>query len=97
MKENLTFKLLTKGHIPEIAILGQQLNPGLTLEEVKAYQKEMFDFPNYHCFGVFIADKLIGISSGWITVRLYSGKQLEVDNVIINRDVQSKGFGKKFF
>lgn len=97
MKEKLTFKLLMKDDISEISILGQQLNPKLTLEEVKEHQKEMFNFPTYHCFGIFIKKKLIGISSGWITVRLYSGKQLEVDNVIIDSNIQSKGYGKKFF
>ena len=98
MKEhNLTFKLLTNDEINEIVVLGQQLNPKLTLEEVQAYQQEMFQFPSYNCFGLFVGEKLIGISSGWITVRLYSGKQLEVDNVIIDNNIQSKGYGKKFF
>lgn len=97
MKENLTFKLLTKDNISEISILAQELNPKLTLKEVKYYQKEMFDFTTYSCFGIFIEKKLIGISSGWITVRLYSGKQLEVDNVIIDSNIQSKGYGKQFF
>jgi GNAT superfamily N-acetyltransferase len=98
MKDNsLTFKLLTIKSIGQISVLGQKLNPKLTLEKVKEYQKEMFDFPTYKCFGLFLGDKLIGVSSGWITVRLYSGKQLEVDNVIIDNDIQSKGYGKKLF
>ena len=97
MIENLTFKLLTKANITEMAILGKQLHPKLTLEKVEEYQKKMFEFPNYYCFGMFLEHKLIGISNGWITVRLYSGKQLEVDNVVINDSFQSKGYGKKLF
>ncbi len=97
MDENLTFKLLTEAHIPEIAILGHQLNPKLSLETIAAYQKDMFQFPTYHCFGLFRNDNLIGISGGWITIRFYSGKQLEVDNVIIDSTIQSKGYGKLFF
>jgi GNAT superfamily N-acetyltransferase len=57
----------------------------------------MFSFPTYYCFGIFLDKKLIGISSAWITVRLYSGKQLEVDNVVINQNIQSKGYGRLFF
>jgi len=94
---NLTFKLLTNDSTSEIAILGQQLNPKLALKTVEEYQKEMFDFTSYKCFGAFLNEKLIGISSGWITIKLYSGKQLEVDNVIIDSNIQSKGYGKKFF
>ena len=98
MKDNnLSFKLLKNDSINQISILGQKLNPKLTLEKVKEYQKEMFNFHNYRCFGLFLDDKIIGISSGWITVRLYSGKQLEVDNVIIDNNLQSKGYGKKLF
>ena len=93
----MTFKLLTNDSIHEIAILGQQLNPKLKLKEIEKYLTEMFKLPTYNCFGLFSENKLIGISSGWITVRLYSGKQLEVDNVIIDQNIQSKGYGKMFF
>lgn len=91
------FRLLTEDYISEISELGLQLNPKLTLKEIENFQKEMFQFSNYSCFGLFLEEKLIGISSGWLTVRLYSGKQLEVDNVIINQNIQSKGYGKTFF
>ena len=56
----------------------------------------MFEFDNYQCFGLFENRKLIGVTSGWVTVRLYSGRQLEIDNVIIDPSLQSKGFGKAF-
>ena len=41
--------------------------------------------------------KIIGISSGWTFIRIYCGKQLELDNVVINKKLQAKGFGKLFF
>ena len=56
----------------------------------------MFDIDNYRCFGLFEFDNLIGICSGWITVRHYSGKQMEIDNVIITQAHRSKGYGKQF-
>ncbi|MGV6861312.1 MAG: GNAT family N-acetyltransferase [Putridiphycobacter sp.] len=97
MTDHITFRLLTQDDIHDISILGQQLNPKLTLEAVKAYQTEMFKLPTYYCFGILKEGKIIGISSGWLTIRYYSGKQLEVDNVIIDKNVQSKGYGKLFF
>jgi GNAT superfamily N-acetyltransferase len=93
----MDYKTLTKNDIEDIAILGQQLNPKLTLKQIKTYLLQMFEFETYTCFGVFLNDKLVGISSAWTTVRLYSGKQLEVDNVVIDRSQQSKGLGKMFF
>ena len=97
MREELTFEILTVENIAEISVLGQQLNPKMTLEQIQNLLKEMFTLPTYRCFGLFLNKKLVGISSGWITVRFYSGKQLEVDNVTIVNSLQSKGLGKQFF
>lgn len=97
MQKTPTFHLLTKTHIPKIAKLGQQLNPKLSIQQIEAYLEEMFQYPTYHCFGLYLDEELIGISSGWITVRFYSGKQLEVDNVVIDEVHQSKGLGQQFF
>jgi GNAT superfamily N-acetyltransferase len=96
MKEEIYFKILSAKNIAEIALLGQQLNSKLTIQEVEQYIEEMFTFSTYNCFGLYQKEKLIGISSGWITIRLYSGKQLEIDNVIIDGSLQSKGLGKIF-
>lgn len=97
MKEELTFEILTEKNIAEISVLGQQINSKLTLEQIQKFLNEMFSLPTYKCFGLYLDKKLVGISSGWITVRFYSGRQLEVDNVVIDNSLQSKGLGKQFF
>jgi len=97
MTNKIDFKILEKIDVEKIAVLGQQLNPDLSLQQTKDYFLQMFDSQNYICFGVFLNEELVGISSAWTTVRLYSGKQLEVDNVIIDKAQQSKGLGKLFF
>lgn len=97
MNNKLEFRLVDLDMLEEISHLGKQLNPKLSLEQIKNYLMQMFEFTNYKCFGMFLDNKLIGVSSGWITVRLYSGKQLEVDNVIIHNEQRSKGFGESFF
>lgn len=74
----------------------QQLNPGMDAKYLESTQIEMTNIPNYTCFGLYLNDELIGISSGWTTVRIYCGKQLELDNVIIDSKLQSKGYGKYF-
>jgi GNAT superfamily N-acetyltransferase len=91
------FKHLTIEHSAEIAWLGRQLNPDLSIEQLTEYITKMFEFKNYHCFGLYLNGQLLGITSGWETVRFYSGKQLEVDNVIIDAGYQSGGLGAQFF
>lgn len=97
MLNNLTFKELSKEDISEIALLGQSLSQAYSTEMLSAFLNEMFSYNSYHCFGLFEADQLIAISSGWLTVRFYCGKQLEVDNVLVRPDLQSQGIGARFF
>ncbi len=95
MKEN-SFKILTEKDLSKISKLTKQLNPDMPIAQLENRQLRMFEFANYKCFGFFEGTKLVGVSSGWITVKLYSDKQLEIDNVIIDNAIQSKGYGKKF-
>jgi len=92
----ITFQILTPKDIKRIVPLIQELNPELDKQTIESNQKEMFGIANYRCFGLFKSDHLIGVSSGWITVRHYSEKQMEIDNVIVTSGDQSKGYGKQF-
>ncbi|MEW7279885.1 GNAT family N-acetyltransferase [Aquimarina sp. 2201CG1-2-11] len=87
---------LNKDHIDEMVSLTKELNPNLSIDILKERHEKMFSFQNYQCFGMYENEKLIALSSGWITVKLYSGKQLEIDNVIVDPSTQSKGYGNIF-
>jgi len=90
----MIFKELVSKDIKNILKLTQQLNSETSIKILNELQQEMFTFRNYKCFGIYKNDELIGLSSGWMTIRLYSGKQLEIDNVIIDKPFQSQGYGK---
>ena len=91
-----TIKKLTEEHLDEIVVLTKILNATIDTSILLQRQKQMLQFEHYHCFGFYDDEKLVGLSSGWITIRLYSGKQLEIDNVIIHPVQRSKGYGKIF-
>lgn len=94
---NLQFKLINPlEHKDAVIKLLKLLNPKLDKNSLKDTLATMAEMPNYKCFALFQKGELIGISSGWTTVRIYCGKQLELDNVIIDSQIQSKGFGKYF-
>lgn len=97
MKNEVEFCVLSQDDFAEIIPLAHQLNPKLSEEELKDFLFQMFGFSNYYCFGLRENNSLIAISSGWVTVRFYSGKQLEVDNVVVDQKFQSKGYGKLLF
>jgi GNAT superfamily N-acetyltransferase len=97
MSKNYRFEVLNENNIETVSMLGHQLNPTKQIEDIRILLAEMFSHETYRCFGLFLNDQLIGISSGWMSVRLYSGKQLEVDNVIVDDSERGKGHGKVFF
>ena len=93
---DVILKELFESDIADIVHLAKQLNPNKSIEVLNISIIEMFRFSNYHCFGLYHNKILVGISSCWITVRFYSGKQIELDNVIIDDKYRSSGIGRKF-
>lgn len=95
--KNLQFKLINPIEYQErVLYFLKQLNPEMDMKHIENTQIEMTKASHYICFGLFLNDELIGITSGWTTVRIYCGKLLELDNVIIDSKIQSKGYGKYF-
>lgn len=74
--------------------LYQQLNPDLKFEWYKDRMACLMQEPNYHLLGVFQGDNCIGMSGYWISYKLYCGKYLEPDNVVIDQQWRSQGIGK---
>jgi GNAT superfamily N-acetyltransferase len=93
----MEFRELTIDDSAAIIPLAHKLRPAADAAQLSGYLAEMFGFPTFHCFGLWQEGKLIAVSFGWITVRFYSGKQLEVDNVVVDPDLRSLGMGKAFF
>ena len=83
----MEFGELTINDSAIIIPLAHKLRPAADSSQLSGYLAEMFDLPTFHCFGLWQEGKLIALSFGWITVRFYSGKQLEVDNVIVDPDI----------
>lgn len=93
----MKFAELTVTDSATILPLAHKLRPAADPVQLSGYLAEMFRFPTFHCFGLWHQEKLVAVSFGWITIRFYSGKQLEVDNVIVDPDLRSQGVGKTFF
>ncbi|MFI1771645.1 GNAT family N-acetyltransferase [Thalassobellus citreus] len=80
----------------EILPFLKQLNPDKAESIIKTRLWEMMTYDNYQLFGFYKYGRLKGILGGWTLTKIYSGKQLEIDNFIIDDTVQSKGYGKQF-
>lgn len=71
----------------------QQLYPKMTLAKYRSFLDEMI--PNrYTQVAVFDNNKCIGITGCWTSVKLWSGKYLEIDNFVVHEAYRSRGIGK---
>ena len=82
--------------LPYIGVL-QELYPSLTLEDYAQNLKAMLPNNNYFQVAVFEGENCLGIAGIWIGTKLWCGKYLEIDNLIVSNKFRSKGVGKLMF
>lgn len=70
-----------------------QLNSEITKDRYEEMLREMIAH-GYFQVGIYDAEKCIGLSGIWINTKIYSGKYIELDNVVVDKDYRSKGIGK---
>lgn len=92
---NIKFDIISKKKILTILPLLQQLNNRTPLNLLEKRVLEMAE-QSYECAGMYLNDELIGICGIWYMTRHYIGKSSELDQVIINKNLQGKGYGKRF-
>ena len=74
----------------------QDLYPSLTLSEYSSELDVMLPH-NYGQVGVFEGDICLGLSGFWIGTKLWCGKYLELDNIVVSKTQRSQGIGKLMF
>ena len=74
----------------------QDLYPSLTLSEYSSELDLMLPY-NYGQVGVFEGDICLGLSGFWIGTKLWCGKYLELDNIVVSKTQRSQGIGKLLF
>ncbi|SDQ76884.1 GNAT family N-acetyltransferase [Flagellimonas zhangzhouensis] len=65
----------------------------IPLEVLEARLSAMIPM-GYKCIGVYDGERLVGICGVWELNKLYAGKHLEPDNVIIDPEYQGKKIGE---
>lgn len=86
-------ELTTKIEILEQLPLIQQLYPEFTEQIYSDLLDEMLP-NNYKQVVAFENETSVGLSGFWVGTKLWCGKYLELDNVIIHPNHRSKGIGK---
>ncbi|MCE2821638.1 MAG: GNAT family N-acetyltransferase [Saprospiraceae bacterium] len=82
----------TKEEMMAMTSLLRQLNTSLTDEYIDECLDDMIAH-GYRMAVVHDGDQCVGLSGIWVTTKFYSGKYLEMDNVVVDEAFRSKGIG----
>ena len=89
-------EITTKEEMLKNFELLKEMYPSLTMEEYASELDVMLPH-NYTQVGVFENNECIGLSGIWIGSKLWCGKYMELDNVVVSNNHRSKGIGKIIF
>ncbi len=89
-------ELTTKEEMLDRYTVLLEVYPSLTLEEYSIELDEMLSH-NYGQVAVFEEEECIGLTGYWIGSKLWCGKYMELDNVVICEKHRGKGIGKILF
>lgn len=72
----------------------KELYPSLNESTYADLLDDMLPNNHYTQLAVFDNDTCVGITGFWIGTKLWCGKYLELDNVVVSNEYRSKGVGK---
>jgi GNAT superfamily N-acetyltransferase len=86
-------KLVHQDYPAAIELLAH-LNPGVPGDVLKQrFETILSEHPHYHAFGAFLDGKLSALAGVWIATKIWCGKYLELDNLVVDPALRSSGLG----
>ena len=95
--ETTSIRPLSPTDLSAAAALLSQLNPETPPDLVlERFATILADHSHYHAFGAFTGSgTLVGIASAWIATKVWCGKYLEIDNLVVSNTHRSSGIGSQ--
>ncbi len=87
-----TIRELKPAEMQGIFPLIAQLNPAMSKALFTKRLRTMLA-DGYRAVAVFDGKKMVALSGFWIRTRFWCGKQLDIDNVVVNESHRGKGLG----
>lgn len=90
----LEFRILSlKSEMLPLYPLIRQLSPGVAEERYDHLLDDMLAH-GYRMVTVWAGDVCVGLSGIWVATKIYSGRYLEMDNVVVAETHRSMGIGQ---
>lgn len=94
MAEEVKVRKLKAADLAEAARLLSSLNPDTPPALVTERLHRILDeHPHYHLVGAFKEGTLAGLAGAWIATKIWCGRYLEIDNLVVDENQRSSGIG----
>lgn len=92
--ENIDIRPLESADLPDAARLLQTLNPDTPLPLVhERLETILAEHPHYELLGAFVKQHLAGVCGVWIATKIWCGRYLEIDNLVVDPELRDSGVG----
>ena len=90
----ITIRPLLPVDLPDAADLLVLLNPETPAAVIAERLATLLaDHSHYQLIGAFTAGKLVGVAGAWIATKIWCGRYLEIDNLVVDPNQRSAGIG----
>lgn len=90
----VTIRALATGDLAAASGLLVSLNPDTPAEVVRERLETILaEHPHYRIVGAFIGGDLAGVAGAWLATKIWCGRYLEIDNIVVYEDHRSSGIG----
>lgn len=85
---------LSEADLDDAARLLGLLNPDTPLPLVRERLETILaEHPHYQIIGAFSGGRLVGVCGAWVATKIWCGKYLEIDNLVVDSELRSGGVG----
>ena len=90
----ITIRALAPSDLAEAAALLTTLNPETPTPIIgERLHVLLADHSHYQLVGAFACGKLAGVAGAWIATKIWCGRYLEIDNLVVDPGQRSAGIG----
>ena len=92
--QTLSIRPLATSDLLTAAALLTQLNPETPAPLIATRLETILaEHPHYQLFGAFDGATLAGVAGAWIATKIWCGRYLEIDNLVVDPGRRSAGIG----
>lgn len=91
---DITVRQLGTAELPLILPLIEKHNSKIEPAELRR-RLEVMILHGYHCIAAFEDGRIAGVAGYWLGARFYCGEYMDVDNVVVDESLRSRGIGLK--